>query len=328
MQAITFEKPGGPEVLRLATLPDPEPAPEELLVEVFTTALNRADLLQRKGHYPPPAGASEILGLEICGRVIKKGESVSKWREDDIVFGLIPGGGYAEKAVIHQDMAMQIPGGVPAPDASAIPEVFLTAYQALFWLGQLADHESLLIHAGASGVGTAAIQLAKTKKTDVFVTASAAKHDICYQLGADAAFDYTTGRFDDWLKNKCSNNGINLILDFIGSSYFPQNLNVLSMDGKLIQLALLGGSKAKEVDLGTILRKRIQIIGSTLRNRSLEYQIRLTKAFYQYAKERFERKELKPIIGKVFDWKDVQEAHRYMESNQNIGKILLHIKEP
>src|SRR5690606_20691170 len=187
-------------------------------------------------------------------------------------------------------------------------------------------NQSVLIHAGASGVGTAAIQLAKSRKATVFVTATAGKHEACHQLGADAAFDYTTGPFEEWLTKTNSNQGVNIILDFIGSPYLAQNINVLDMDGKMIQLALLGSSITSDIDLSKILKKRIQIIGSTLRNRSLEYQIELTREFYHYSKERFERKKLKPIIGKVFDWQEVQEAHRYMESNKNIGKILLQIK--
>ena len=326
MNAITIKEFGGPENLILSSVIDPSPSPEELLVEVHATALNRADLMQRAGKYPPPAGASPIPGLEIAGKVISAGALVNSWKTGDRVFGLIPGGGYAEKAVIHQNMAMKIPPGLSFEEAAAIPEVFLTAYQAIFWLSGLQKKERILIHAGASGVGTAAIQLAKSLDATVFVTASAGKHEICYQLGADFAYDYHRGSFETWVSDNSDDKGVDVIIDFIGGGYFNQNLNCLATDGRLIQLATMEAKKIEEFDLRKILAKRLSIKGSTLRNRPLEYQIKLTNDLLKYSYDKFADKTFRPVIDSVFDWEDVQNAHRYMEANKNAGKIVLKVK--
>lgn len=326
MLAVTNNVFGGPEVLSLSSVPDPIPADQEILVEVYATALNRADLLQRQGKYPPPSGASTILGLEMAGVVVKTGKHVQKWQPGDAVFGLLPGGGYATLAVIHQDMAMKIPHGLSMMEAAAIPEVFLTAYQALFLLAQIQNKEKVLIHAGASGVGTAAIQLAKTKQAKVLVTASAPKHHICLSLGTDQVFDYNQGSFTPWVMQHTEDKGVDIILDFIGGHYFSENITCLQLDGRMVQLATMGGTKISDFNLGILLRKRLTIMGSTLRNRGLHYQIELTRAFQHYALEKFQNKTLNPVIGKVFAFEEVQEAHRYMEANKNIGKIVLKVK--
>lgn len=326
MRAVINKAFGGPEVLSLSSVPDISPSAEEILVEVRATALNRADTLQRKGKYPPPQGASPILGLEIAGTVIATGSQAKEWQPGDRVFGLIPGGGYAEQAIIHKAMAMKIPTGMNMVEAAAIPEVFLTAFQSLFWLANLQEGEKVLVHAGASGVGTAAIQLAKTKKAQVFVTASAPKHKTCLRLGANGAFDYTTGPFAPWVLERTEGKGVNIILDFIGGDYFSQNIDCLQKDGRMVQLATMGGAAPVAVDLRKLLSKRLHLMGSTLRSRSLAYQIKLTEDFKNYALEKFQKKTLQPIIGKVFDLKDVQDAHRFMESNKNEGKIVLEVK--
>lgn len=326
MLAVTNNVFGGPEVLSLSLVPDPLPSEEEILVEVHATALNRADLLQRQGKYPPPKGASPILGLEMAGIVVATGKKVEKWQPGDAVFGLLPGGGYATLAVIHQDMAMRIPQGMPMTEAAAIPEVFLTAYQALFWLAQIRNEEKVLIHAGASGVGTAAIQLAKTKQAAVLTTASAPKHDICLNLGADQVFDYTQGPFTPWVMQHTEGKGVDIIVDFIGGDYFSENIDCLHMDGRMVQLAAMGGTRLSGFNLGRLLQKRLTIMGSTLRNRDLEYQIVLTRAFHNYAMEKFQNNTLRPVIGKVFALEEVQEAHEYMEANKNTGKIVLKVK--
>lgn len=326
MLAITNNAFGGPEVLSLSSVPDPIPGDEEILVEVYATALNRADILQRQGKYPPPREASTVLGLEMAGIVIATGKNAKKWRPGDAVFGLLPGGGYATLAVIHQDMAMRIPAGLSMMEAAAIPEVFLTAYQSLFLLANLQPNEKLLVHAGASGVGTAIIQLAKTMGAMVLATASASKHDICLKLGADHVFDYRQEAFTPWVMQQTEDNGVDVIVDFIGGHYFSENINCMQMDGRLVQLAAMGGTKISNFNLGLLLRKRLKIIGSTLRNRGLDYQIELTRAFEGYALEKFQNKTLVPVIGKVFAIQDVQEAHQYMEANKNMGKIVLKIK--
>lgn len=327
MLAVTQKEYGGPEVLSLSSVADIIPAEDEVLVEVYATALNRADILQRKGKYPPPKGASAVLGLEIAGVVIAIGKKVKEWQPGDRVFGLVPGGGYATHAVIHKNMAMRIPASLSMIEAAAIPEVFLTAFQALFWLADIQEGEKVLIHAGASGVGTAAIQLAKTKNAAILVTASTPKHTTCLNLGAHQAFDYTLGPFAPWVMAHTDNKGVDIIVDFIGDAYFPQNIDCLGTDGRLIQLALMGGANAAPLNLGLILRKRLRIIGSTLRNRDLGYQIKLTNALEHYAMPLFQSKAVKPIVGKVFDLKEVQEAHRFMESNKNEGKIVLKVKD-
>lgn len=324
MKAIQIKSFGEAEQLYLGEAPTPSPQPQEILVKVHATALNRADTLQRRGHYPPPEGASEILGLEIAGTVAELGAAVENWQVGDKVFGLIPGGGYAEYAVIHQSMAIKKPDYLSFEEAAALPEVFLTAFQALNWLGKLQPQESILIHAAASGVGTAAIQLAKAlKAAHIFATASAAKHEVCKSLGADTVIDYKSQRFEEIIQAKTHAKGVNLIIDFIGAPYFGRNLDSLALDGSMVMLAMLGGMNRAEVDFGKILRKRLQILGSTLRARSLDYQIALSQAFWEFASPLFAEKKLKPVIDSVLDWKEVVAAHKRMEANQNTGKIVL-----
>jgi putative PIG3 family NAD(P)H quinone oxidoreductase len=325
MKAVLIEKFGSAENLKIGNWAPPQLQDYEVLVKVYATALNRADLLQREGKYPPPAGASPILGLEIAGEVVALGVEVSRWKIGDKVFGLIPGGGYAQYAKIHENMAIQIPENMTFETAAAVPEVFLTAYQALIWLAKLQPQETVLIHAGASGVGTAAIQIAKEIGAEVFATASAAKHSLCLDLGAKTVIDYKKQDFEQEITHLTDGKGVNAIIDFLAASYFQKNINSLSTDGRLILLALLGGAEVNQVNLSKILMKRLQIIGSTLRSRNLDYQIRLTQEFWQFASNNFLVGKFKPVIDSIFEWENVQEAHRYMESNQNAGKIILKI---
>lgn len=326
MKAVLVRLSGGPEQLYIGEWEKPVPAPHQLLVKVEATALNRADTLQRAGKYLPPAGASPILGLEMAGRVVEIGEAVTQWKVGDRVFGLLPGGGYAQFAVIHEDMAMGVPKTMSMEEAAAIPEVFLTAFQALCWLGKLKAGEQVLIHAGASGVGTAAIQLAREMGAGVIVTASAAKHQTCQALGAATVIDYKTTTFDKKVHEVTEGRGVDVIIDFIAAGYFAQNIDSLAIDGRLILLATLSGGKINEFDLRQILSKRLQITGSTLRSRSLDYQITLTRELSAFALPRFQDGRLKPVIDRVLDWTQVQEAHHLMESNQNTGKIVLRIE--
>ncbi len=324
MKAILIKSFGEAEQLYLGKAPTPSPLPHEILVKVQATALNRADTLQRRGYYPPPQGASEILGLEIAGIVAEVGSAVTKWKAGDEVFGLLPGGGYAEYAAIHEDMAIEKPGYLSFQEAAALPEVFLTAFQALKWLGKLQPQESILIHAAASGVGTAAIQLAKAMQAaHIFATASATKHEVCKNLGADTVIDYKSQRFEDIIQANTNAKGVHLIIDFIGAPYFNRNLDSLALDGKLVMLAMLGGMNRAEVDFGKILSKRLQVLGSTLRARNQAYQIALTKDFWAYTSPLFAEKKLRPVIDSVMDWQDVVAAHQRMEANQNTGKIVL-----
>lgn len=326
MKAILLKEFGDPSNLYIGKHARPDINSEEVLVKVKATALNRADTLQRKGLYPPPSGASSILGLEMAGYIEEMGKNVKGWNVGDRVFALLSGGGYAEFVNVHQDLIMRIPDSLDFDEAAAIPEAFLTAYQALFYLGKLKREESILIHAGASGVGTAAIQLAKSQGVaNIMITASGGKHRLCKSLGANHTIDYKKQNFEKVINEITGGIGVDVVIDFLGASYFHQNINCLSMDGRLVILGLMGGNIVEKANLGKILSKRLVIVGSTLRSRSLNYKIQLSKDFAVMAIPKFVKKELKPVIDSVLDWKEVAEAHRYMECNKNKGKIVLKV---
>ncbi|MEX0945139.1 MAG: NAD(P)H-quinone oxidoreductase [Balneolaceae bacterium] len=298
---------------------------DELLVKVKATALNRADLMQKAGNYPPPNGASPILGLEMSGIVEKTGEDVSRFKQGDRVYGLLSGGGYAEYCTIHQDLAMKIPEDVSFEEAAAIPEVFLTAYLSLIWLGGLKKGETVLIHAGASGVGTAAIQIASELRQARVITTTGSddKCSLTASLGSDLCINYNDENYADSIQETFGENCVNLIIDFVGSPYWDLNMDVLAMDGRVVYLSFLGGTMVERMSLVPILRKRLTIKGSTLRNRSDDYKIRLTSDFDSDTTELFKQGKLKPIIDSIYDWLDVEDAHSRMKNNQNAGKIVL-----
>ena len=326
MRAVLVDEPGDPEHLTIGDAPTPEPGPEEVRVKVHATALNRADTFQRRGHYPPPEGAPEILGLEMAGTVDAVGEGVIDWGPDDRVFGLLAGGGYAEYTVTHKDLLMAVPPGLSMEQAAAIPEVFLTAYQALHWLGGLLPEHRVLIHAGASGVGTAAIQLVRAADAVPYITASAPKHDLCRDLGAAATIDYEAEDFAARVDALTDGAGVDIILDFIGAPYFHQNVDALATDGRIVQLATLGGSTVEEVSLRDLMAKRAHLLATTLRSRPLDYKIQLTQEFASDILPQFIDGDLQPVIDSTFDWTDVVDAHRRMEANQNAGKIVLRVQ--
>lgn len=323
MQAILIKSPGEADQMYFAEVDRPKPGSHDLLVRIAYTALNRADILQRQGQYPVPPGDSPIMGLEMSGEIVAIGSEVSQWKVGDKVFGLLNGGGYAEYAIIHQDMAMPIPKGLGLKEAAAIPEVFLTAYQALHWIGKMKAGDQVLIHAGASGVGTAALQLVRLAGASSLVTASAGKHDICRELGAARTIDYRSEDFAEAVLSFTQQRGVDIIIDFIAANYFQQNLQSLALDGRMIMLALMGGIKVPGANLAPILFKRLQITGSTLRSRSLDYKIRLTQEMYSHTEAHFASGKLRPVIDSVFPWREVADAHRYMEGNKNQGKVLL-----
>lgn len=323
MQAIVMDGIGPPDVLKLGKWEKPQPGEKQILVKVDAAGINRADTLQRQGKYPPPKGASPILGLEVAGRVEALGEQSSHWRNGDKIFGLLPGGGYAEYALMHEDMAMPAPNSFSMVEAASIPEVFLTAYQALVWHAKLQAGQYVLVHAGASGVGTAAIQLAREIGAHVLVTASASKHAKCVELGAEKAIDYRSGPFDRAVMDHTGGRGVDTVIDFVAGPYYKQNISSLAADGHLVILATMGGGVVADVDLREIVTKRLTIIGSTLRSRDINYQIRLTREFSHFALPLFETGRLKPVIDRVFSWKEASKAHAYMEENKNIGKIVL-----
>lgn len=295
----------------------------DVLVSVRATAINRADLLQKRGLYPPPPNASTILGLEMAG-VVEEGSG--PWKPGDRVMALLPGGGYAERARIPSGMAMRIPDNLSFEEAAAIPEVFLTAFLNLFKLGGLKAGQTALIHAGASGVGTAALQLAREAGVRTLATAgSPAKREACLRLGAEAAFDYRAGPFLPAVRQSTGGRGVDVILDFVGASYWEQNLDALAPDGKLIVVGTMGGSRVHGLDLGRLLARRLQVIGTALRSQPPEKKVSLTAEFAEYALPRFASGNLKPIVDSVWDWADVEKAHAHMEANRNVGKIVLRV---
>lgn len=327
MHAIIITQPGPPEVLKLQDIPKPTPDSHELLVNVHATAVNRADLLQRRGLYPPPPGVrGEVPGLEFAGEVAAVGATVVNFKPGDRVMGLLAGAGYAEKIVAHQKLAMPIPANLNFEQAAAIPEVFLTAFDALFLQLQIQTGERLLIHAVGSGVGVAALQLAKQAGLTVFGTAGAddklAKAKL---LGLDVGVNYRTQNFQEIILNETRGEGVHAILDMVGASYWEKNIACLAPQGRIILVGLLGGAKV-EANLSDIMRKRIRIIGTVLRGRSLEEKISLTAEFQKQLLPLFESGKIKPVIDRVFPLERAADAHAYMESNQNFGKIVLRIK--
>ncbi len=328
MKAILPKEPGGVDKLVMAEVPRPEPRADELLVRVRAAGVNRADILQREGKYPPPKGVGPVLGLEMAGEVVEVGPNCSGWRSGDRVCALLPGGGYAEYVTIPAKMGIPIPANLTFEQAAAIPEVFLTAYQALYWLGELKAGQEVLVHAGASGVGTAAIQLIREAGATAIVTAGSAKKlDFCSGLGAKVAINYKAGEFAPDVLEATHQRGVDIILDFVGASHWEQNLECLARDGRLIILALMSGAMIEKMNLLTILRKRLHIIGTTLRSRDLEYKIRLTSEFVKNILPMIEEGRLQPVIDTVFPWRKVKQAHRRMEENLNMGKIVLTIGE-
>lgn len=323
MKAIVFDQPGGPEVLRYDDAPDPRPGPDELLVRVRATAVNRADTLQRRGGYPPPEGASPILGLELAGTVER---GAGPWQVGDRVMAVVTGGGYAELATVPIGMAMRIPDNLSFTQAAALPEAFLTAYLNLFTLGKLQAGERVLIHAGASGIGTAAIQLARAAGAQVFTTASSeAKLQRCRELGADITINYKEESFAARVAEATGGQGVNLVLDFVGAPYWNDNLAALGIDGRLALIGFLGGSHG-QLDLGPLMNKRITVFSTTLRRTPLPQKIALTEAFSAFAQGRLESGELQPVIDTVLPLAQAAEAHRLMESNSTIGKIVLTVE--
>ncbi len=325
MKAIIRTGDGGPEVLQLADVPSPEPTETQLLVDVKATALNRADLLQRRGAYPPPPGESEILGLEIAGTVSAIGSEVEGFNENDNVFGLVAGGGYAEQAVLDYRMAMRIPDKWRFEEAAAIPEVFFTANENIFTLGRLTAGETILIHAGGSGVGTAGIQIAKHAGARVFgTTGTPEKIEKCITLGATTAINYKQSDFVAEIEQLTDGEGVDVVLDFIGAPYLNRNLQILKVKGRLLQVGLMGGSTT-DIDLGVLMKQRLQVIGSVMRPQSLDEKIAITQRFVERWLPELKNGTLRPVIDKVFPLAQACQAHEYMEDNRNFGKIILKI---
>jgi putative PIG3 family NAD(P)H quinone oxidoreductase len=325
MQAISLRHFGGPEVLTPSELPQPIPGPDQLLVHVKACALNRADLLQRRGKYPPPPGESDILGLEIAGQVVGMGSNVTGFGCGEKVFGLVGSGGYAEYCLLDQGMAMQIPENFSYAQAAAIPEAFLTAQEALFSLGQLSQYETVLIHAGGSGVGSAALQLAAQVNANVFTTTSTAdKYERIKAFGLPTIINYKQQDVAAEILRLTHDKGVNVIIDFIGASYLPAHLRLLQDAGRLVFVGLMGGHEA-QIDLSTIHRKRLQLKGLIMRGRSMAEKRLITHYFKERWLPLFSQGMLQPVIDSIFPFKDANLAHEYMEKNLNVGKIILSL---
>ena len=326
MKAVLMRGTGGVEVLHIGMHPDPVMKEDEILVRVKATALNRADLLQRRGKHPPPKGVPNILGLEMAGEVVDVGTACEGWAPGDRVCALLPGSGYAERVSIPAGLAMRIPENLSFEEAAAIPEVYLTAYQNLFNVARIAPGETVLIHAGASGVGTAAMQLAREAGATSLVTAgSREKIDRCLALGARAGWNYKEGAFAPWVAEWTGGRGVDIILDFVGAPYFDQNLQSMATDGRMAVIGTLGGAEVEKFSLRALMAKRLQITGAGLRSMDTERKIRLTRQFADFALPRFADGRLVPVVDTIFDWREVGKAHERMEANANVGKIVLRV---
>ena len=327
MRAVVLAGYGGPEVLRLEEVAPPVPGPDEILVDVVSTALNRADVLQRMGRYPGPETEIEILGLEFAGRVAAVGARVRSLAVGDPVMGLTNGGAYAEQLVTHERMALRPPAILALADAAAIPEVWITAWDALVRQGGLTSGRVALVHGGGSGVGSAAIQLAKALGATVVATASAAKLAGCRELGADLAVDYRSGDFVEAVRDLTAGSGVDVVLDIVGGDNLARNLAALKVGGSIVQVGLLGAGEAT-VPLRRLMSKRARLVGTVLRSRPLEEKIALSRRFEAEILPLFESGRLRPVIDRRYGIDEVAKAHSYMQSNANFGKILLDVVMP
>ncbi len=324
MQAVVLDEYGDVDVLRIQEVPIPEPSPTEVLVKVAATALNRADLLQRRGLYPGPEATFEIPGIEFSGTIESSGEEANKYPVGTKVMGIVGGGGYAEYLVTDERQIMPIPEGVSLIDAASIPEVWITAFDALIDKGNLQPNQKCLIHAGGSGVGTAGIQIAREVGADVAVTASAAKLETCEQLGADLTVDYHDEDFVEAVNKWTGSTGVNVILDVVGGDYLERNFRCVAAQGTIVQVGAMGGGKS-DINLGVLLQKRLTLIGTVLRSRSKEEKIAIAEAFIARITPKFENGSYKPVIDTQYPFHEIASAHTYMESNKNTGKILIEL---
>ena len=327
MRAVVITEPGGPEVLKVQEVPDPLPGADDVLVDVKASALNRADTLQRQGGYPAPPGIpSDIMGLEFSGVVLETGKNVTDLAEGDRVFGLLGGGGYASQVVTHSRMAMRIPDNLDFEQAAAVPEVFFTAYDALFNHCELAMGESVLIHAAGSGVGTAAVQMAHHAGAFVFGTAgSEDKLGRAAELGMDVGINYREQDFSEVVRQHTGGAGVDALLDVIGADYWARNLASLALRGRLVLVGSMGGS-GLQADLRAVMFKRLRIHGTVLRSRPIEEKIAVTNQFKRHVLPLIASGAIKPVVDRVFPLHEADEAHRYMESNANFGKIILSME--
>lgn len=323
MRCIEIKAPGGPEQLVPAERPVPQPKSGEVLIEVEAAGVNRPDVFQRMGIYPPPPGASDVPGLEVAGRIVARADDVATLRIGEAVCALVAGGGYGEYATAPAGSCLPFPRGFTAVEAAALPETYFTVWHNVFERGGLKAGEAFLVHGGTSGIGTTAIQLAKAFGAFVATTAgSDQKVEACRKLGADLAINYKTADFAEEIRAKVPGKGVDVILDMVGAAYFERNLRCLKADGRLVNIAYLSGSKG-EVDLLPILLKRLTLTGSTLRLRDRAFKGALADALRREVWPLLDRGEVRPVVDRVLPLAEAAEAHRIMESGAHIGKIIL-----
>ena len=326
MRAIEISTPGGPEVLRPCQRPVPLPAAGEVLIEVAAAGVNRPDVLQRKGGYAPPPGASDLPGLEVAGTVVKLGPQVNDWKIGDEVCALVTGGGYAEYVAAPAAQCLPIPRGLTLEQAASLPETFFTVWVNVFLRGGLKNDETLLVQGGSSGIGVTAIQIARALGHRVFVTAGTAeKCAECEKLGATRAINYRSEDFVAVVKQLTGGRGVDVILDMVGGDYVPRELASLADDGRLSLIAFLGGTKTS-LDLSDILRRRLTITGSTLRPRPVEFKATIAQALRQKVWPLIEAGKIRPVIYRTYPLEEAAAAHALMESSEHVGKIMLSVR--
>jgi putative PIG3 family NAD(P)H quinone oxidoreductase len=325
MTAIAISEPGGPLVLKPEKRPLPEPKPGEILIRVRAAGVNRPDVLQRQGAYPPPPGASDLPGLEAAGEVAALGEGVKRWKVGDAVTALTPGGGYAEFCLVHETNALPIPHGLTFTEAAAVPETFFTVWHNVFERGGLKPKETFLVHGGSSGIGTAAIQLASAFGAYVIATAgSADKCDACLKLGADRAINYREADFVRVVKEATDGRGADVILDMVGGEYVGRNYDAAAVDGRIVQIAFLQGAKAT-ADFSKLMMKRLTHTGSTLRPRPVEFKAGIAAELEKHVWPLLAERRIAPVMDMIFPLKDAWRAHERMEEGEHIGKIVLDV---
>ena len=322
MRAVVITEPGGPDVLQVQDVADPVPGPGEVLIDVAATAINRADLLQRQGHYDPPPGTSPYLGMECSGTIAALGDGVTGWQVGDAVCALLAGGGYAERVTVPAGQLLHVPRGLSIVDSAALPEVTCTVWSMVFDIGRLQPDETLLVHGGASGVGTMAIQLAHRHGARVIATAgSQRKLDACRELGADVAVNY---REQDFAEVAQSTGGVDVVLDNIGAAYLARNVTALAAGGRLVVLGLQGRRKT-ELDLGAMMTKQAGLHAATLRARPLDQKAKIVAATEAFVWPMIESGDVRPVIDRTLPLDAAAEAHRIVEASEHIGKVLLSI---
>jgi putative PIG3 family NAD(P)H quinone oxidoreductase len=323
MRAVTVTEPGGPEVLGWGEVPDPVCGPGEVIVDVVATAVNRADLLQRQGFYPPPPGASEILGLECSGVVSEVGAGVTDWSVGDEVCALLSGGGYAERVAVPAGQLLPRPAGVELATAAALPEVVCTVWSNVFLLAGLRRGDTFLVHGGSSGIGTMAIQLAVRAGARVFTTAgTAAKLDVCRELGAEVGINYRDEDFVERVREETDGGGVDVVLDNMGAKYLARNVDALAVGGRLVIIGMQGGTTA-ELNLGQLVSKRAAIIGTTLRARPVSEKGAIMSAVREHVWPLLTEGKVRALVDKAFPLAEAAKAHEYFDSGEHMGKVLL-----